>query len=145
MAKKVPESNCVFDLVKLGLVVIEHPEKRDNFMIVRPASLTGSLFRGWEGISHVGMGGTYVATNAPPAMLDPCENGWVVDMSSAAAPGPGPVWFHEEFENAWDAVDAIEQCFFGTRVDNKNDSLERFFGRLRQPEKISELPSNAPP
>ena len=33
----------------------------------------------------------------PPAMLEPCKKGWLVEISMAAAPGPGPVWFHEEF------------------------------------------------
>lgn len=123
-----PESNCVFRLLKLGLVIIEHREWRDYFMIVRPASLVGSEFRGWKGTSNVGMGGTSLRTNAPEAMLKPWKKGWVVDISSVAAPGPGPVWFHEEFEKARDAVDAIEACFFGNRVDNDNESLETFFG-----------------
>jgi hypothetical protein len=123
-----PESNCVYRLVKLGLVIIEHPERRDNFMIVRPASLVGSGFRGWQDTAFVGMGGTTLATNAPPVMLQPYKKGWVVDISLAAAPGPGPVWFHEEFEKAQDAVDAIEACFFGSRVDSGNASLERFYG-----------------
>src|SRR6266498_3673595 len=123
-----PESNVVFTLLKLGLVIIEQPEQPDYFMIVRPASLPGSEFRGFRGTLNVGMGGTSLRTNAPHAMLQPCEEGWVVDISSVAAPGPGPVWFHEKFAKCKDAVEAIEQCFFGSRVDNNNDSLERFYG-----------------
>src|SRR5262249_10967249 len=126
-----PESNYVFRLLKLGLVIIEHPQMPDHFMIVRPASLAGAQFRGCEGCHNVGMGGTSVRTNAPPAMLQPCEKGWVVDISYAAAPGPGPVWFHEEFENVRDAADAIEGCFFGDRVSNQNQSSEKFFGTRR--------------
>ena len=114
---KYPESNCVFRLLKLGLVIIERPDRRDEFMIVRPASLAGSEFRGWEGQTNVGMGGTCLSTNAPPAMLQASKKGWVVDISIGAAPGPGPIWFHEEFEKAEEAVDAIEGCFFGSRVD----------------------------
>jgi hypothetical protein len=123
-----PESNCVLRLVKLGLIIIEHPERRDHFMIVRPANLAGSDFRGWRGCCTVGMGGTWLSTNAPPALLQPCQKGWVVDISSAAAPGPGPVWFHQEFEHATDAVVAIEECFFGNRADKRDASLEEFFG-----------------
>ena len=75
------------------------------------------------------MGGTSLSTNAPaPAMLQFCEQGWVVDISAAAAPGPGPVWFHEEFAKIQDAVEAIEECYFGTRVDNCNESLEAWYG-----------------
>jgi hypothetical protein len=133
MGLQGPESNWVFQLLKLGLVIIEHREQRDVFMIVRPMSLAGSDFRGWERRqANVGMGGTTLSTNAPPATLMPCEKGWVVDISSVAAPGPGPVWFHEEFEKAKDAVDAIEECFFGRRVDNSNASLELWFGKRRK-------------
>jgi hypothetical protein len=129
--RKYPESNCVFRLLKRGLVIIEHSERPDHFMIVRPASLAGSDFRGWEGRCNVGMSGTSLSTNAPAAMLEPCKRGWLVDISAAAAPGPGPVWFHEEFENVEDAVDAIERCFFGDCVDSHNESLERWYGKRR--------------
>ena len=54
-------------------------------MIVRPACLAGSDFRGWEGSCNVGMSGTSLSTNAPPAMLQPCKKGWLVDISMAAA------------------------------------------------------------
>ncbi len=123
-----PESNCVFRLLKIGLVIIEHPLQSDSFMIVRPVSLAGPEFRGWKRAVNVGMGGTFLATNAPPAMLQPRQEGWVVEISDAAAPGPGPIWFHETFEKAEDAVNAIEGCFFGTLVNNQNESLEQFYG-----------------
>ncbi len=126
---KYPDSNCVFRLLKRGLVIIEHAERSDHFMIVRPASLAGSDFRGWDGCCNVGMSGTTLSTNAPPAMLEPCKKGWVVDISMAAAPGPGPVWFQEEFANVQDAVEAVEGCFFGNRVDSHNESLERWYGK----------------
>jgi hypothetical protein len=74
------------------------------------------------------MGCTWLLTNAPPAMLYPSEKGWLVDISEAAAPGPGPVWFHAHFANIQDAVDAVEGCFFGNRVDSHNESLEQFYG-----------------
>jgi hypothetical protein len=54
------------------------------------------------------------------------QEGWRVDISMAAAPGPGPVWFHEEFTKVEDAVDAIEGCFFADRIDSQNESLERW-------------------
>src|SRR5262245_44732964 len=126
---KYPASNCVLRLLKRGLVIIEHSERRNHFMVVRPASLVGSMFRGWDDCCNLGMSGTSLSTNAPPAMLEPCKKGWRVDISVAAAPGPGPVWFHEEFENVEDAVDAIEGCFFGDRVDSHNESLEAWYGR----------------
>jgi hypothetical protein len=110
-----PESNCVFLLCKLGLVVIEHPERRDHFMIVRPASLSGATFRSWQSGCNVGFARASLKTNAPPAMLQPCENGWVVDISV----GNGPVWLHEEFEKARDAVEAIKEFFFRDHVDNR--------------------------
>ena len=124
-----PDSKCVFRLLKRGLVIIEHAERPDHFMIVRPASLAGSDFRGWEGCCNVAMSGTSLSTNAPPVMLEPCKKGWLVDISMAAAPGPGPVWFHEEFANVQDAVDAVEGCFFGNRVESNNESLEQWYGK----------------
>jgi hypothetical protein len=127
--RKYPDSNCVFRLLKHGLVIIELAERPDHFMIVRPASLDGTDFRGWEGCCNVGMSGTSLSTNAPPAMLEPCNKGWRVDISMAAALGPGPVWFHEEFAKVDDAVNAIEGCFFGNRVDSDNESLEWWYGR----------------
>jgi hypothetical protein len=130
--REYPESNCVFDLLKYGLVVIEHPEDKDNFTIVRPASLAGSAFRGWESNINVGTGRVSLSTNAPPALLQPSKNGWLVDISCAAAPGPGPVWFHEEFATARDAVEAIVGCFFGSRVNNENESLQSWYGKRRK-------------
>jgi hypothetical protein len=124
--QKYPEDNFVLRLLKRGLVIIEHAERPDHFMIVRPASPPGSDFRGWEGCCNVGMSGTSLSTNAPPAVLQPCKKGWLVDISMAAAPGPGPVWFHEEFTKVEDAVDAIEGCFFADRIDSQNESLERW-------------------
>ena len=65
----------------------------------------------------MGMSGTRLSTNAPPAILHPVGKRWLVDISVAAAPGPGPVWCHEEFESAREAVKAIEECFFAHRVN----------------------------
>jgi hypothetical protein len=123
-----PDSNAVFRLLPLGLVVIEHDEHPDYFMIMRPASVPGSNFRGWVGCDNYGMSRTMLSSNAPPATLKWVNTSWLVDISEGAAPGPGPVWFHEEFATCQDAVDAIEGCYFGDRVDNNNESLERWFG-----------------
>ena len=101
-----PESNAVFRLLKRGLVVIEHSRNRDYFMIVRPACLAGFSFRGWTGVVNVGMDRTSVPTNAPPAVIRREDGGWLVDISSVAAPGPGPVWFHETFDKCDEAVQA---------------------------------------
>ena len=53
--------------------------------------------------------GTFVRVSAPPADLSPVGKGaskrWLVDISAVAAPGPGPVWLHEEFPTAEQAID----------------------------------------
>lgn len=117
------DANCIYRLLKLGLVIIESAGESDRAMIVRPASLPGTEFRGWEGANlansiAVGTYGTSLRSNAPAAWIQRCAKGWVVDISSVAAPGPGAVWFHEEFTTAEDAVQAIEECYFGSRIDN---------------------------
>jgi hypothetical protein len=122
------DSNAVFRLLSFGLVVIEHDEDRNHFMIVRPDSLKGAPFRGVSDVVNVGMSGTVVPTNAPPALLTRTEAGWNVDISDAAAPGPGPVWFNADFSTCAEAVEAIADCFFGSRVDNQNPTLLAFFG-----------------
>lgn len=85
------------------------------------------------------MGGTFLSTNAPPAMLHPVGERWLVDISFAAAPGPGPVWLHEEFETAKEAVKAIEECFFAGRASGSNDSLTRWYGAFES-QKLDSTP-----
>jgi hypothetical protein len=119
-------SNCVFQLVQAGLVVIEHAGEPEEFTIVRPASLNGTLFFEHGSSCSVGASGTALLTNAPPASLRQLKAGgdeWVVDISLAAAPGPGPVWFHQQFSRVEDAVEAIRQCYFGNRVDFQSEAL----------------------
>lgn len=120
-------------MLKHGLVLIESNTERDHYMIVRPASLDGSEFRGCSGPYNVGMASASVPTNAPAAMLSPTESGWLVDFSAAASgPAPNPTWFNAEFVKCKDAVDAIIDCFFGDRVDNYNETLVGFYGDDRE-------------
>jgi hypothetical protein len=125
--RKHADYSCVFRLVDLGLLVVEHGEGRNEFTIVRPASVPGSAYRGWEE-STIGVAGARISTNAPPATLQPSKRGWVVDISIPAAPGPGPVWFHSQFATAEEAVSAVESCYFGQLVDNNNPSLLSWYG-----------------
>jgi hypothetical protein len=89
-------------------------------VIVRPASLEGARFPGDWGSFGVGSN-VWLWTNAPPANLwlkrSRRSKVWVADISVPAAPGPGPVYFHEEFEVLDLAVEAIVDCFFGNRID----------------------------
>ena len=52
----------------------------------------------------------------------------MVDISEAAFPGPGPVYFHETFETAGEACEAVKDCCFGDRIDFNNESLNSWFG-----------------
>lgn len=113
----VPESNAVYRLLQHGLVIIEEAARRDHFMVVRPASLTGAVFSGCEGNCNVGMGGTMLATNAPPAMLASTADGWVVDVRFAGAPGPEPVWLNATYDTCAEAVDGIVKCYFGGKIN----------------------------
>src|SRR5687768_3977583 len=101
-------SNYVFRLANTGLVIVEHEGKPEHFTIVRPASLAGTPFL--ENTYSVGVGPATLLSNAPVASLRQLVEGgqeWEVDISIAAAPGPGPVWFRERFSHARDAVEAI--------------------------------------
>lgn len=125
-------SSAVYRLIEAGLVVIEHETEPQEFTIIRPASLAGTML--WEeGYTSI-MGANFasVLTNAPPASLKQLKkksNGWEVDISIPAAPGPGPVWFHERFPNVADAVEAIHDCYFGNRIDFTSEALWPEFRR----------------
>lgn len=125
MAEPVP--NCVFRLLRFGLVIIEDQRQDERCSVYRPVGVSGTLFPGWEEGVNVGQQGTYVRASAPPADLSPVGSGsdkrWLVDLSIGA---PGPVWFHEEFASAEEAVEAIRECFFGSRVDFGRESLGRY-------------------
>ena len=127
--KKHPASNCIFKLVETGLVLVE-PEF-DHFCIFRPASLDGTEF--WSAghkFSNSGTGKVSLRTNAPMAYLSPESKNsdrWIVDISSAAASGPGPIWFHETFESVEEAVKAVEDCFFGDLIDFTRAELKGWY------------------
>jgi hypothetical protein len=122
-----PAPTCVFRLLDLGLVVIENERQDERCSVYRPVGLAGTLFPGWEKGLNISERGAYMRVSAPPADLYPVGKGvgkrWVVDISVFAAPGPGPIYFHEEFEKAEDAVTAIKECFFGNRVDFASELL----------------------
>jgi len=114
-------------LLKLGLIVVEN-EQDKIYTFYRPMGLRGTSFpRLEEGTHHLLNQNVFVRVDAPSASLFPIDTGegrrWVVDMSMAAAPGPGPVWFHEEFASAEEAVAAIRDCYFGDRIDFRSASL----------------------
>jgi hypothetical protein len=122
-----PIPSCVFRLLRHGLVVIESEQQDERCSIYRPLGVGGTRFPGWvEGV-NVGQRGTFLCVDAPPVDLSPVgrhrRKRWLVDISTPAAPGPGPVWFHEEFATAEDAVEAIRGCYFSDRVDFHSESL----------------------
>ena len=127
-------SNAVFRLLRSNLAIHEHNDKLHTYTVVRPAGIAGTPFRGYDrGVNeghNIRLGGTVLHINAPPAILTPTECGWNVDISElfVFGRGPGPVWFNEDFNACPDAVAAIEDCFFGSRVDSNNPSLTAFFG-----------------
>jgi hypothetical protein len=95
-------------------------------VVIRPASVDGTPFPGdWS--AYGGAANVTVRTSAPPAELwlkrSRRSKVWIVDISVPAAPGPGPVYFHEQFPALDQAVSAIVDCFFGNRVNFQNESL----------------------
>jgi hypothetical protein len=118
---------CVFRLLHFGLVIVEDEPQDGRCSVYRPVGVGGTPFHGWEEGVNVGQDGTYIRISAPPAILSQVVKGdrkrWLVDISAAAAPGPGPVWYHEEFASVEEAITAIQECFFGGRVDFNSESL----------------------
>ena len=55
-----------------------------------------------------------------------------MDISYAAAPGPGPIWFRERFIDVREAVDAIRDCYFGDRIDFESEALWPQYRRPRR-------------
>lgn len=95
-------------------------------VVMRHASVGGVQFPGdWSGFG--GASNVTLRVNAPPADLwfkrSRRSKVCVVDISIPAAPGPGPVFFHDEFLSLDDAVSAIVDCYFGNRIDFHNESL----------------------
>lgn len=130
-----PASNDVYRLPATGLVLIEHEGEPEQFTIIRPASLAGTPFFEEGYTTTVGARGTTLLTNAPPASLRQLKKRgaeWEVDISLAAAPGPGPVWFRERFTDIALAVDAIRDCFFGDRIDFTREALWPDYRRPRR-------------
>jgi hypothetical protein len=114
----------VHHLALHGLVIVEHDGEPAAFTIIRPASLRGTPFR--ESTLLVGAGNATVLTDAPVASLRQLAkrgDEWEVYIGEAAAPGPGPVWFHERFADPRGAVEAIRECYFGDRVDFESQAL----------------------
>jgi hypothetical protein len=133
MSEFVP--NCVLRLLKFGLVIVEDERRDERCSVCRPVGLNGTPFPGWEEGVPISQRGTYVQVNAPPADLysveTPSGKRWIVDLSVPAAPGLGPVWFHEEFASVEFAVEAIRECYFADRVDFNSESLGPW-GRRRR-------------
>jgi hypothetical protein len=138
-------STHVFDLANTGLVIVKHEGKPEHFTIVRPASLTGTQFL--DDAYVLGVGTATLLSDAPVASLRQLVEGgeeWEVDISMAAAPGPGPVWIRGRFPNLREAVEAIRECYFADRVDFSSEALSAHHRRARAASRSpsrSELPS----
>ena len=118
-------------IAESGLVVHENYDKRELY-IARPASLKGSLFRGWTEDQVSGISDTVLKINAPSAKLTVSGIGkktrYLVNISIGSAPGPGPEWFNEEFKQVEQAIDAVKECYFADRINSNNPSLESWYG-----------------
>ncbi len=117
------------ELARSGLVVADCFSDSE-LSIARPASAGGTAFRGRGGTSMVGIGNAMLQTDAPTCTVRRRQKSprWVVDISEAAFPGPGPVYFHEAFETASEACEVVKGCYFGDGIDFNNASLNSWFG-----------------
>lgn len=122
--------NVAAHIADSGLVVHEVP-KDDKVVIARPASLKGTEFRGCNESRVTGYAETLLLVNAPLAELKEIGSGknkkYNLNISMGAAPGPGPIWIDENFDDIKTAVEAVLECFFGERIDFNNESLNKWF------------------
>ena len=122
-------------IAELGLIVYENYDNQE-IDIARPASVEGSMFRGWNEVQVSAIGTTLLTTNAPSVKVTISGKGrkakYLVNISMTAAPGPGPEWFNEEFKYIEEVIEAVKGCYFSDRVNSKNLSLEIWFGQREQ-------------
>jgi hypothetical protein len=115
---------------EFGLIVHRNNDKNELY-IARPASLVGTKFRGWDEDIVTGYSSMSLKTNAPSAVLTIEGKGrktkFRLNISLLAAPVPGPVWIDEVFKSAEEVVKAVRECYFGDRINFKNESLENYF------------------
>ena len=126
----------IFDIsikiAEFGLVVHENFDKNELY-IARPASVQGTSFHGFDENNVVGISNTILIVNAPTAIINITGKGkkrrYLLDISIAAAPGPGPEWFNEKFKSAEEVIKATYNCYFSDEIDFKNPSLEGWYGK----------------
>ena len=120
--------DAIYYFAEAGLVVWDD-YNNSKLSIGRPSSVEGTKFRGMVDDIVTGISDFTVMINAPLATLtQKSNNSWVVDISLDSAPGPGPVWFHEDFETLKEAVQAVLDCYFSNRINFQNESLEAYYG-----------------
>ena len=77
----------------------------------------------------IGFGGVEFLANAPFATITRKRRPirWHVEISIPAAPGPGPIFFQDTFDSLEEAVIAINDCYFGERIDFNAPSLKQWY------------------
>lgn len=105
-------------MIERGLVVADIHDP-DEIVIVRPSSVNGTAFPGYEEPLAVGIAGVSLLTNAPFAVIKRKRRPirWIADISINALGGTELVWFRESFLSPRDAATAIIDCLFGNRIN----------------------------
>lgn len=111
-------------LAERGLIV-RYDSDNESLICARHAAVDGTSFGDWVPSHLAGIGSVDFQTDTPFATITRKRRPvrWLVDISIAAAPGPGPVFFHETFTTPEAAGEALLDCYFGSRIDFENDSL----------------------
>ncbi len=128
MIRKFPmdQFGAAVKLAEKGLVVLEGD---NELFVLRPASIGGTVFRGWEE-QVTGSHDTILKTNAPRASVKKIKKGWEIDISIPAAPGPeGIIWHREKLQTLESTVEAIIECYFGDRVNFNTEMLDDYCER----------------
>ena len=123
---RLSQFGAAVKIAETGLVVHEGDDK---LYVARPATVKGTEFRNRESDSVSGMSDTILKMNAPTASITKVKGGWILDISEKAAPGPGPEWYNGKFKTLEEAVEAVIDCYFGSRINFDNDSLKRWFSK----------------
>ena len=95
-------------LAQRGLIVRYDPAN-DSLICARHAAVAGTSFGHWVSSYLAGIGSVDFLTDTPFATITRKRRPirWLFDISIAAAPIPGPVFFHETFATPEAAGEAV--------------------------------------
>ena len=112
-----------YNFAEMGLIVVEDHQSNE-FFIVRPSSVTGTKFTGYDYENVVGINNVSIKTDAPIAKISKSGKGrktkFRLNISVLVMGGPELVLFDEKFTSVEELVIATRECYFSNRINFNN-------------------------